>query len=1162
MPQKLRLNLLGEPQIYLGDALLTGFISSKSQALLIYLAATGRANARDKLATLLWDEMPDAAARKNLTKALSNIRKLTGDLLETDNQAASLDPNQKPVVDLHSFEETVTKAVTSAPDDPTPNEINIAELQEALTLYQGDFLAAFHVKDAPLFEEWVWSERERLHDLAVQGLLHVAEYLRQEEKQGEAISYLRRLLEMDPIHEEAHLLLIQALAETGQRSAALTQYEQCRQILAEELGVDPSTELQALHERLLKIGAPQPHNIPTLAPIVGRDVESEEIHFLLTEPGCRLLTIAGPGGIGKTRLAYHVASNFVQTADCNPIDTTYPDGVYFVALAPVSTIDGLIAAIADALHFAFRESEALWEQLSSFLQRKEMLLVLDNFEQLLQHSHDETNRGQGQECVTFLTTLFEKAPNLKIIATSRTRLGIQSEHIFHLGGMEYPKVDAANLAPHAPTQEAHMPPSEVETSMAAEESTIDLPVYGAVQLFAQNACRLRPDFTLTSENYPAVAAICHQVGGMPLGILLATSWITVLSPAEILAEISTSPDMLETQESDVPTRQRSIRAAFDYTWQMLSKREREIYKKLSVFRGDFTRQAAQHVAGASLRELMSMVDKSLITPAQDGRFSLHGLLRQFGIEKLEEEQDLTHFVCEQHCRFFAEIMAERALAFKGADQVTALHETEIDSEDIRAAWQWAVQNLQIESLSQFIDGLCQFYAWRGRFQEGETVAHRSGEVFQVCLETSELPVVANRSSSEDKRKPALKNWDENQPDRLWLESLIAKSLTWHGEFARLLGRTGYALELLEESLERLSAAESAYESTFAESTSAESTSAESSELDLRAERAFALLHMGEALREDDKEAAQQNFELSLEQYRAANDQWGTANALAALGWVVQHWGNYDVARQIYQDGLSIRKALRDRRGEAESLRAVGGVALYQGDLTQAAKLIEESIDIAEELEDQVGRAAGFGKTGEILIALGRFSEAQQPLAQSKALFWDLGMMAQAAFIDAIRGLAYLHLGFYDLAKNEVESALQFFRDEHSQRGIAYGSLVLGWVLLAHEATDAAKVALEEAVTIYKALKQRDELGQAHALLGLVEYQHGDDSAAEAHLQEANTIAEEIHAFMPHVLSLAVTIWHAGRTLEQPRGNLHCSRFGHQPIVASSRWFTELLGEEE
>lgn len=1157
MPQELRFHLLGEPQIFLNDAPLTGFVSSKSQALLIYLAATGRPHPREKLATLFWDEMPDAAARKNLTKALSNIRKLIGDLLETDNQIATLVWNHKPFVDLLIFDEQISKAIdTPSTEETAPHPVEPTGLQEVVKLYRGDFLAAFHVRDALLFEEWVWTERERLHTLALAGFRHVAQHLLQASKPAEAIPFLQRLLEIDPLLEEGHLLLIQTLAQSGQRSAALKQYEQCQQILSEELGVDPNGALQALYERVLKIGTAQPHNLPSLPPIVGREAEADEIQMLLREPGCRLLTIAGPGGIGKTRLALHVASSHVQESKFSEIDSSYPDGVYFVALAPVSTVEGLIAAIAEALHFAFRDSEELWEQLSSFLQRKEILFILDNFEQLLQQDELVAKHGHHQNCLSFLTNLLEQAPHTKIMATSRTRLGMQSEHVFHLSGMEYPQLEAANTV--ASLGEGHFSPHPVPISdsplLATEQkepanvSPPEMPVYGAVQLFTQNASRLRPDFTLTAENYPAVTAICHQVGGMPLGILLAASWITVLSPDEILTEISSSPDILETQERDVPSRQRSIRAAFDYTWQMLSKREQEIYQKLSIFRGDFTRQAAQQIAGASLRELMSMVDKSLITPAQDSRFSLHGLLRQFGIEKLEADSLLSSEVRHQHGHFFADLMAQRAFAFKGADQVRALHETDIDSEDIRTAWQWAVQQMQIGPLSQFIDGLCQYYAWRGRFQEGETVAHRSREAFQARIEMP--PITGNQL-------------DVAQPSPIWLPCLTAKSLAWHGEFARLLGRTEFALECLEQSLDQLRSAE---DQLLEQNDSAPieqiANPNDSGQLDLRTEKAFVWLHLGDALREQDKEAAQQSYERSLQLYRIADDQWGAANALAALGWVVQHWGNYDEARKLYQEGLNICRDLRNQRGEAEALRSVGGVALYQGDLEQAAKLINESIIIAKALGDQVGHAAGLGKTGEILISLGRFSEAQQPLDQAKVIYRNLGLTAHAAYIDAIRGLAYLHLGFYDLAKNEADSALNFFQREKSQRGIAYASLIVGWVMLAHEATATAKAALTKAVDIYEALQQRDELGQAHALLGLIAYQHGSDAEAETHLQKAQSIAQQIHAFMPHLLSQAVAIWHTEQEAEHRGDNWLRSQIAHHPIVASSRWFAELLSADE
>ncbi|MCB0085437.1 MAG: hypothetical protein KDE47_31065, partial [Caldilineaceae bacterium] len=412
----------------------------------------------------------------------------------------------------------------------------------------------------------------------------------------------------------------------------------------------------------------------------------------------------GPGGIGKTRLALQVAGSYTDPAFAAAARVSFADGVYFVPLEAHHSRDAMLASMADTLGFAFQGAESPRQQLFNYLRQKQMLLVLDNFEQLLTAptalggTHYST---PSTDCVSLLSALLNAAPGLKLLITSRVRLGVQSEHVLHLAGMEAPgsSVDLAQAA---------LAPLTVSNALE----------YGSVQLFVQSACRLRPTFELTASNVDHVVQICQRVQGMPLGILLAASWISLLTPADILAELQNSLDLLETTEHGIPRRQRSVRAAFDYTWNMLAPREQEIFIKLSLFHGAFTHQAVQHVTGVSLRELLNMVDKSLLTPAQERRFVLHGLLRQFGEEKLAEAPALAQATRDRHAAYFTNQVAHYAEAFTGAEQRSALLAMELDGENVRAAWQWAVARNQIPQLTRAVDGIAQFYVWRGRFREG------------------------------------------------------------------------------------------------------------------------------------------------------------------------------------------------------------------------------------------------------------------------------------------------------------------------------------------------------------------------------------------------------------------------------------------------------------
>ncbi|MCB9148728.1 MAG: tetratricopeptide repeat protein [Caldilineaceae bacterium] len=1090
MPAQLHFALLGEPQLLYNGAPLTGFISAKAQALLFYLAATGRAHSRDTLATLFWDEMPESAAKKNLTKALSNLRKLIGDLLQADNQSASLTWTSEIYVDLHLFEQVANGA------DP-----ELSALQEAVDQYRHDLLAGFLVKDAPVFEEWLWNERERLHQLALRSLHMLAERLAAAQNEAQAIPYLTRLLTLEPLHEGAHMQLMLCLARTGQRSAALAQYDACCRLLAAELGTEPSAEFRACYQRIKAAGAPPPHNLPALALFVGREIELTELRQLLEQPTCRHLTIVGPGGIGKTRLALQVAGSYTDPAFAAAARVSFADGVYFVPLEAHHSRDAMLASMADTLGFAFQGAESPRQQLFNYLRQKQMLLVLDNFEQLLTApttlggTHYST---PSTDCVSLLSALLNAAPGLKLLITSRVRLGVQSEHVLHLAGMEAPgsSVDLSQAA---------LAPLTVSNALE----------YGSVQLFVQSACRLRPTFELTASNVDHVVQICQRVQGMPLGILLAASWISLLTPADILAELQNSLDLLETTEHGIPRRQRSVRAAFDYTWNMLAPREQEIFIKLSLFHGAFTHQAVQHVTGVSLRELLNMVDKSLLTPAQERRFVLHGLLRQFGEEKLAEAPALAQATRDRHAAYFTNQVAHYAEAFTGAEQRSALLAMELDGENVRAAWQWAVARNQIPQLTRAVDGIAQFYVWRGRFREGN------------ALITAASTGVTVDSAPAD---PASPRYIER-----WL--LQIELLIWQAVFARYLGQRDDAIQLLNKALALLSEPQAAA-------------------VDVRQVRAFALLHMGETLREGDRAAARRCYDESLTLYRAAGNRWGAANALTALGWLVQHWGAYDEARRLYQEGLTIRQQLGDLRGAAVSLRSVGGVALYQGDLAQAEQLIRESIEMAQRKGDRVGVAASLGKLGEVRIGLGQLAAAREPLQEACTIYLNLGMAEPCAFIQAIEALARLHLGQYAQAQEQARRVLTHFRAGHAQRGVAYALLVLGWSTLTSDAA-TAHTHLTECAEIYAELGQRDELGQAHALLGLAAHRLGDDAEAHAHLQQAAEIAQSIQAYMPYILAQLGRA-HIASAQQQPTiAAAYFDPIAQEPLVTASQWAISL-----
>ena len=440
-------------------------------------------------------------------------------------------------------------------------------------------------------------------------------------------------------------------------------------------------------------------SLPTPATrFIGRGLEVRQIVDLLNDPSIRLLSLVGPGGTGKTRLAIEAAGHIGREGDGR-----FLDGVYFVPLAPLCTCDSMVTAVAQTVGFRFRQSEeAPRRQLLDFLRRKRVLLVMDNFEHLL--------KDGGADLPA---EILESAPDVGILATSRSRLNVQGEHLVTVGGMRAP--DAYTIR-----RWQALADSDEEAESAISRVTADYP---AVRLFAQSAARVRPGFRLRNDNIADVARICRQVQGLPLGIELAAAWLEALSLPEIAEEIERSLDILATEQRGVPDRQRSIRAVFDTSWALLSDRERAILPMLSVFRGGFAREAAEFVAAATLRDLLGLVNKSWLQPNEirdtkfalrntdqadgredsssdlvtrnfniaspaSGRFMLHALLRQYAEQKLAEMTELEEHARDRQARYFARFLESNMRRMLGPEQARAFDAIAEEFDDIHQAWDW------------------------------------------------------------------------------------------------------------------------------------------------------------------------------------------------------------------------------------------------------------------------------------------------------------------------------------------------------------------------------------------------------------------------------------------------------------------------------------------
>ena len=432
------------------------------------------------------------------------------------------------------------------------------------------------------------------------------------------------------------------------------------------------------------------HNLPhAAAPFVNRVSETAEITHRLNNADCRLLTLVGPGGIGKTRLAVRVAAHCANQFD---------DGVYFVPLQPLDSPEFIISAIADVIGFPFSPGADPQQQLLWYLQEKALLLLLDNFEHLLDRAE-------------LLTAILHAAPGIKILVTSREVLNLQEEWLYPVQGLHYPQTD----------------------------NTEQPETYSAVQLFVERARRVRGDITLADE-HAAIIRVCQLVEGMPLALELAAVWVKALPTDEIATEIQRNLEFLSTSLRNVPHRHQSIYAVFEQTWGRLTDEERRVFRALSVFSGGFRRKAAEAVTGVSLRVLSDLVDKSLLTREPDGRYQIHELLRQYAEARLETTPEEASRFHDLHADYYAHVLQEREQGLNGGRQREVALEIEAEIDNIRAAWSRAVEHSRIEAIDQSEYTLAGFYAFQSRLVEGANAFEKAARMLddgdprtEICL---------------------------------------------------------------------------------------------------------------------------------------------------------------------------------------------------------------------------------------------------------------------------------------------------------------------------------------------------------------------------------------------------------------------------------------------
>jgi predicted ATPase len=636
-------------------------------------------------------------------------------------------------------------------------------------------------------------------------------------------------------------------------------------------------------------GSVQPSNLPPQnSTFVGRRAELARLADCFAAPDCRLVTLMGPGGIGKTRLAIEAAGQALAG---------FQHGVFFVPLAPVSSGERIAPAIADHIGFKFYGQEDQNRQLISYLRSKELLLVLDNFEHIL----DESD---------LLTELLGSAPDLKILVTARERLNLHEEWIVHVHGMEVP-------------------------DSSRPEDPLSFP---ALELFLDRIRRLNPEIRLSDSDTPYAIRICQLIEGSPLGIELAAGWTRFLSLAEIASEIETSLDFLTSSLRNVTPRHRSLRAVFNYSWELLETAERRVFIRLSIFRGGFTRTASARVTGAGMDDLAALTDKSLLNKNPTGRFEMPEVIRQFAQEKLMADPETGDSIRERHARHYLDFLSSLRRDLEGDNQLTALEALRSDSENIRLAWRWAIEDHRFSELNEAYKSLYRYLEFRGRLVEG----------LETFEELASL-LRANQSAVEGG------------------DILLANFESRAAAFYYRLGRTEPARQLLKDGAATLRRA------------------GEPEDL------GFTLTYLGavEYLAGNDT-AAEIVLKESVETLRETPDRIGFAIAHHHLALLARKRGDLAESRLLFTESLQVNREIGNAFGEAIALNNLGLVAHEAGQYAEAYELHNLSLEIRRRMDDRWGIANVYDGLGLVAIARGDLLQAESYFDESHAIYLEIG----------------------------------------------------------------------------------------------------------------------------------------------------------------------------
>jgi predicted ATPase/DNA-binding SARP family transcriptional activator len=1064
-PTTMRVQLLGAFRITLGSQTIeeSKWRRRAASALvkLLALEPSHRLH-REQLLNSIWPDLPPSRAANNFHQALYLARRILDPnkagktrWLRIEDNFLILDLNENLWIDVHAFEEATRAARRSR--DPSV-------YRRALDLYTGDLLPDDR------YEEWALARRAALRQDHLSLLESLAGLYQAAHEHEKAFETYQQLLRIEPIHEDAHARLMELYAQTGRRDVALRQYEIMRETLRRELGVEPTAASQHIHRQILT-GEIQPlparpaiplHNLPEdLTSFVGRTRDQKEIKQLLRTT--RLLTLKGPGGCGKTRLALEVARGVLPT---------YADGVWLVELAALSDPSLVLPLMASVLGVIEEAGQPLLEKIKRALVSKKLLIVLDNCEHLI------------QACARLANEILAYDPHLTILATSREPLHIAGEVVWLVPSLTLP-----DLVP--------LPPFR------------DLVDNEAIRLFAERTASVLPMFTLTPADAPAVAQICTHLDGIPLAIELAAARMNALSVEQILVRLNDRFRLLTAGSRAVLNRQQTLRATMDWSHDLLSEKEQVLFRRLSVFSGGCTLEAVEGICAVAgpaanadfdstvvLDLLSRLVDRSLVNvdrSSGEPRYHLLETIREYARQKLIEAGE-AFILGERHRTWFTALVQRTNPQLWGQAHLEAMSRIEREHDNLRAAMAWLLEHDASSGLL-LVASLWQFWILRGHLLEPTQILEnllrqspknipmradsllimqafiiRSGTVFAARRLAEESLCIYRELENQHGMIRALQTLgaldivacDYRQARTEFESSLtlarttadvsaIACSTHFLGVSLSGLGHFALSRQLMEASVELFAQLgdETNITSLFVNlgawavyGVSKRWWNVDDETIILLRQagaptaRGFALANLGAlAQKQQDSAKAGEHFEAALMQMRTAGDMAGLGQVLNQLGNLASAERSYASAASYLEQSLTIRRQIGEERGIGRTLCSIANLAILTGDFERAHAVLHESEQLFTRMYDYPGLSAIRNHLGNLAFAEGDYARAEAFHQESVERYRQAASKRSAVALLNWAEIARSR-GDFGSAHSRLSSSLNLFRAMGDPVGMA------------------------------------------------------------------------------------------------------------------------------